>query len=196
VLLELTEPIGDISPGYHALADFMLRGLVWTILTTNFDRCLPRALEAKQPHLRYVSQVNRGRNDFAEFSVWNRHQIVWLPGRAEQYTDRNLEEEVAHLDESLASRLRPLLNDSPLVVIGYRGAEPSIMDDLLKAGLQSSQNFRNGIYWCTLPHQSLHPNVERLACALGRNFHLLEIEGFDELMSELAVELKGEDSYA
>ena len=196
VLLELTEPIGDISPGYHTLADFMLRGLVWTILTTNFDRCLPRALEAKQPHLKYVSQVNRGINDFAEFSVWNQRQIVWLHGRAEQYTDRNLEEEVAHLDESLASLLRPLLNDSPLVVIGYRGAEPSIMDDLLMAGLQSSQNFRNGIYWCTLPHQSLHPNVERLDRLLGRNFHLLEIEGFDELMSELAVELKGEDSYA
>lgn len=91
VLLELTEPIGEISSGYHALADFMLRGLVWTILTTNFDQCLPRALEAKQPHLKSFSQVNRGRKDFAEFSVWNRRQIVWLNGRAEQYTDRNLE---------------------------------------------------------------------------------------------------------
>jgi hypothetical protein len=70
------------------------------------------------------------------------------------------------------------------------------MDDLLADGLLSSQNYRNGIYWCTLPRQSLHPNVERLDRLLGRNFHLLEIEGFDELMSELAIELRGEDSYA
>ena len=52
------------------------------------------------------------------------------------------------------------------------------------------------IYSCVRRGKSLHPNVERLAPAIGRNFHHLEIDGFDELITELAVELKGEDAYA
>jgi hypothetical protein len=196
VLLDLMEPINGVSAGYHHLADFMLRGLVWTILTTNFDPCLPRALQAKQPHMKRVAEVNRGRDDFAEFSVFGRRQVVWLHGRAEQYTDCNLRDEVAHLGDALVSRLRSLVDDSPLIVIGYRGAEPSVMDDLLTAGITSSQNYRRGIYWCVRRGESLHPNVEGLARAIGHNFHRLEIDGFDELMTELAVELKGEDAYA
>ena len=70
------------------------------------------------------------------------------------------------------------------------------MDDLLTAGITSSQNYRRGIYWCVRRGESLHPNVEGLARAIGHNFHRLEIDGFDELMTELAVELKGEDAYA
>jgi hypothetical protein len=190
------EPVHGVSSGYHHAADFMLRGLIWTILTTNFDWCLPRAFQLKQPHLKRVAEVNRGRNDFAEFSVYERRQLVWVHGRAEQYTDRNVLDEVQHLDPGLVSRLRPLVDDSPVIVIGYRGAEPSVMDDLLLAGLPSSQNYRKGIYWCVRRGEALHPNVERLERAIGRNFHRLEIDGFDELMSELAAELKGEDLYA
>jgi hypothetical protein len=108
----------------------VLRGLIWTILTTNFDWCLPRAFQLKQPHLKRVAEVNRGWNDFAEFSVYERRQLVWVHGRAEQYRDRNVLDEVQHLDPGLVSRLRPLVDDSPVIVIGYRGAEPSVMDDL------------------------------------------------------------------
>lgn len=195
VLLDLIQPLNGVSPGYHVLADLMLRGLVWTVLTTNFDPCFPMALRAKQPHLKQFAQVNRGRNDFAEFSVMARRQLVWLHGCAEQYTDRNEREEVAHLDSHLVSKLRPLVDDSPLVVVGYRGAELSVMDDLLMAGLISSQHYRHGIYWCCLSRETPHQNVERLARSASSNFHLLEIDGFDELMTDLAIELKGEDLY-
>jgi len=40
----------------------------------------------------------------------------------------------------------PLLESTPLIVIGYRGAEPSIMESLL--GAASGVKFRHGIYWC------------------------------------------------
>lgn len=196
VLLDLMQPLNGVSAGYHSLADLMLRGLVWTVLTTNFDPCFPQALRAKQPHLKQFAQVNRGRNDFAEFSVMGRRQLIWLHGCAEQYTDCNERDEVSHLDTQLVSRLRPLVDDSPLVVIGYRGAELSVMEDLLMAGVESSQHYRHGIYWCSLAAESPHPNLERLSRAIGRNFHRLEIAGFDELMQELAQELKGEDLYA
>jgi hypothetical protein len=111
--------------------NFVLRGLVGTILTTNFDICLPRALNDKRPHIRHVAEVNRGPDDFREFDIFNRAQIVWLHGKAEQYTDKNLAEEVANLDPKLVGALLPLLQSTPLIVVGYRGAEPSIMTSLL-----------------------------------------------------------------
>jgi hypothetical protein len=47
VLLDLMRPVNGISAGYRMLADFVLRGLISTIFTTNFDTCLPDALREK-----------------------------------------------------------------------------------------------------------------------------------------------------
>lgn len=186
VLLDLIAPDGEIGRGYRHLAELVLRGLVGTILTTNFDICLPRALNDKQPHIRHVAEVNRGPDDFREFDIFNRAQIVWLHGKAEQYTDKNLAEEVANLDPKLVGALLPLLQSTPLIVVGYRGAEASIMTSLL--GESGDLAFKKGIFWC---HRGgdLHPNVEALQKRLGSNFKLCEIDGFDELFSDLDKEL-------
>jgi hypothetical protein len=178
VLLDLITPSEEIGPGYRHLAELVLRGLVGTILTTNFDICLPKALNDKRPHIRHVAEVNRGPDDFREFDLFNRAQIVWLHGKAEQYTDKNLTQEIAQLDPKLVGVLLPLLQSTPLIVVGYRGAEPSIMTSLL--GYSGDLAFRKGIYWC---HRGgdLHPNVAELQKRLGGNFRLCTIEGFDEL---------------
>ena len=52
-------------------------------------------------------------------------QIVWLHGKAEQYTDKSLTDEIAQLDPKLVGVLLPLLQSTPLIVVGYRGAEAS-----------------------------------------------------------------------
>jgi len=186
VLLDLIAPDGDIGSGYRHLAELVLRGLIGTILTTNFDMCLPRALNDKRPHIRHVAEVNRGPGDFREFDIFNRAQIVWLHGKAEQYTDKNLAEEVANLDPKLVGALLPLLQSTPLIVVGYRGAEPSIMTSLL--GESGDLAFKRGIFWCHCGGD-LHPNVEALRNRLGSNFKLYEIDGFDELFSDLDKEL-------
>ena len=130
--------------------------------------------------------MNRGPDDFREFVIFNRAQIVWLHGKAEQYTDKNLAEEVANLDQKLVGVLLPLLQSTPLIVVGYRGAEPSIMTNLL--GESGDLAFKKGIYWC---HRGgdLHPNVEALRKRLGSNFKLCDIDGFDELFGDLDKEL-------
>jgi hypothetical protein len=186
LLLDLIAPNAEIGVGYRHLAELVLRGLVGTILTTNFDICLPRVLNDKRPHIRHVAEVNRGPNDFREFDIFNRAQIVWLHGKAEQYTDKNLAEEIEELDPKLVSTLRPLLQSTPLIVVGYRGAEPSIMKCLL--GETEDLAFKKGIFWC---HRGgdLHPNVKALQERLGTNFKLCEIEGFDQLFVALDKEL-------
>ena len=182
VLLDLTTPSEDLGRGYRHLAELVLRGLAGTVLTTNFDICLPQALNGKRPHIRHVAEVNRGPDDFREFDLFNRAQIVWLHGKAEQYTDRNLTEETAELDTKLVGILLPLLQSTPLVVVGYRGAELSIMNSLL--GHSDDLAFRKGIYWC---HRGgpLHPHVLELQNRLGGNFRLCPVDGFDELFADL-----------
>lgn len=182
VLLDLITPYGEIGRGYRHLAELVLRGLAGTVLTANFDICLPRALNDKRPHIRHVAEVNRTLDDLREFDIFNRAQIVWLHGKAEQYTDKNLTEETATLDLKLVSVLFPLLQSTPLVVVGYRGAELSIMESLL--GYSGDLAFRKGIYWC---HRGgpLHPHVVQLQNRLGGNFRLCLIDGFDELFADL-----------
>jgi hypothetical protein len=90
VLLDLVALRQELGSGYRAVAELVLRGLAGTILTTNFDVCLPKAPNDKHPHIRHVCEANRKPEDFEEFSLYARAQIVWLHGKAEQYTDRNL----------------------------------------------------------------------------------------------------------
>lgn len=194
-LMDIMQPHAKLGSGYTMLAEFVRRGLVRTTLTTNFDPCLPMALDALRPHLPSHSEVNRTEGDFDEFDLYSRAQIVWLHGRVEGYSDRNLVEEVRRLDPELKTRLRPLLEDSPLVVVGYRGAEPSITKDFLLGTANEARGFRKGIYWCVRHGEALHPHVEELRERLGGNFVLLGIDGFDELMEDLGEALEGEDLY-
>ncbi|MDD4616410.1 MAG: SIR2 family protein [Alphaproteobacteria bacterium] len=193
-LLDIIALRQQIGLGYHALAELILRGLAGTVLTTNFDVCLPKALNDKHPHIRNVAEVNRGPNDFIEFNLFARAQIVWLHGKTEQYSDRNLISETQTLDSTLVRTLAPLLESTPLIVIGYRGAEPSIMESLL--GADAGVKFRHGIYWCIRAGEKPHPHVEALAARLGINFQYLEIEGFDEFLGDLNCELTGIQRFA
>ncbi|WP_296078013.1 hypothetical protein [uncultured Agrobacterium sp.] len=196
VLLDMLVPTNGIGLGYQRLAELVMRGLVRTILTTNFDNCLPDALNALRPHIRHIAEVNRGPGDLREFGLFNRAQIVWLHGKAEQYSDRNEQGEVEKLDPRMVKQLLPLIDSSPMIVAGYRGSEPSVMEHLLAKNAKATHNFKNGIFWCVRKSETLHPNVAALARSLRGNFTALEIDGFDELMADLAIELAGEDLYA
>lgn len=196
VILDLMRPVNGISAGYRILADFVMRGLIRTMLTTNFDTCLPDALKERQPHIRHIHEVNRSRGDYDQFSVYSKCQIVWLHGRAEQYSDKNAAGETGALDPSLVSLVRPMLDASPIIVIGYRGSEPSIMEGLFGQNKEGRLDFPNGVYWCARHSETPHPNLEAFARRLGSNFRLLRIDGFDELLTDLSKELAGQDRYA
>lgn len=196
VLLEIMNPGNGLSYGYGILSELVMRGLVRTILTTNFDPCLPDALRARHPHIKHIAEVNRGPGDYGEFDVFNKCQIVWLHGKAEQYSDKNSRGEIGSLDHSLVLLLRPLLKASPIIVIGYRGAEPSIMDGLFGQTDAGRLDFRNGIYWCVRSGKAPHPKVIELANRLSSNFTFVEIEGFDELLAAAAKQLIGRDRFS
>jgi SIR2-like domain len=190
---EMINPPNGINPGYHHLAKLMMRRLCWTVMTTNFDHNIVESLRELHSHIPEIVEVNRTADDLVRFSVYNnRCQVVYLHGAVEYYRDKNLVQEVERLDDQLVRRIRPIITDSPLIVIGYRGSEPSIMSHLLGEGVEESSAYRQGVYWCVLRGEEPHENVRELQARIGLNFQLIEIDGFDELMESLNRELEGE----
>ena len=180
----ILRPDVPVSEGYKRLASLLARRAVRTVLTTNFDDLVVRT--AKQtPAVRYVEEIFTP-SDHALFRTNPPHpQVVYLHGSVNHYTDRNLVRETQELDKALVSLLQPLLRDHPLVVIGYRGTEQSIMKHLLIDLAERCGRFREGIYWCHLPGSAPRldsPYVAELAATIGSNLQFVEIEGFDELL--------------
>ena len=184
-----------ISEGYHAFARMMARGLCCTVLTTNFDDLLPESLREHRLSLREIVEVNRTPTDLRRFNSHNRCQIVFMHGRSEYYTDCNLIEEVQNLNEELSHRLWGMLAEAPLIVVGYRGAEPSITTHLLFEGATHAGNFRHGIFWCCRNPDEFHPHVQELEKLLKSNFRQVLIQDFDSLMVDLDRELAGEQIF-
>ncbi len=194
---EMIRPPNGISEGYRHLAAIVMRRLCWTILTPNFDSLIVDALRERHVHIPEIVEVNRTADDLVQFNIYNRCQVVYLHGAVEYYRDKNLIDETTRLDEKLIKRLRPLLNDSPLVVVGYRGGEPSIINHLLEEGIGECGGYRHGIFWCVRRGGGeLHENVQRLKGKIGDNLRLIEIDGFDELFAALDLTLEGEAYYA
>ena len=188
--LDLLDTQLQPSSGYEHITALMARKRIRTVLTTNFDTILRDVCTAnKQIHHLEVIQTP---SDYTKLSTNPQYpQIVYLHGSVEHYTDKNtLDETNEELNTTLVSRLMPLLRDHPLVVIGYRGAEPSVMRHFLINCTETAESYRNGIYWCTLDHEkegsSLPPLVHELAGHLQQgNFQVVSINGFDEVMKVL-----------
>lgn len=176
----------DVPPnvGYKALANILHAGWVRTVLTANFDECVQRAsvIQNRPHHLVSIKTPS----DLVRFSsAPGNPQLVYLHGSVEHLTDRNLDTDVQVLDNEIVERVRPLLRDHPVIVVGYRGAEPSIMRGLFLDNIEYASRFYNGIYWCVLEReidQPLPPMVGELAARIGGNFNKVAIKNFDDLL--------------
>lgn len=189
-------PFNATSEGYHALARLAQRGLSRVALTTNFDGCIVEALSALTPHVPRPIEINQTPDDHVSFSVYGHEpMVVYLHGAIDTYTDLNTSEETESLPPGLVEMLKQMLTASPLVVVGYRGGEPSIMNGLFKALMQSTLSFKCGVYWCDLGRAPLHDRVLALQTAIGGNFFNLTIDGFDELLIDLDDALRDQDVY-
>jgi SIR2-like domain/Putative ATP-dependent DNA helicase recG C-terminal len=184
----------EISPGYRALGQIFLRRLCCCVLTPNFDSLVRDALMEHKTHLREIVEINRTHEEIRRFNSHHRCQIVYLHGAVDYYTDCNLIEETKTLNAELADCLWPMLAEAPIIVVGYRGAEPSVMEHLLGEGVKKSRGFKHGIYWCTRT-EKLDPRVESLRSKLGSSFIPLQIDGFDELLCDLNDALRNERAF-
>ncbi len=185
--MKLITPQVPASKGYEHLLELLDQGSIDTVLTTNFDR-VPVNLQVSKRRPHYL-EVIRTPSDYPKFTTSPSHpQFIYLHGSVEHYTDCNLTQEVQRLDSRLVGLLTPVLRDHPLIVVGYRGAEPSIVQHLFGANVANPNNFPRGIYWCVLRGSvnGVHPLVQELGRRIGSNLQLVEIDGFDELLLQLS----------
>lgn len=184
--MKLIHPTVPPSVGYERLADLLVDEWLDIILTTNFDQLISDVCRTRS-QLHHVVEIKTP-SDYVNLTVSPADPtVVYLHGSVEHYSDKNLPNEVDHLDSELVRNIVPLLKARPLIVIGYRGAEPSIMRHLLGGAVGDTQRFKHGVFWCQLEQErSLHPLVEEFAQSIGDNFYLVGIKGFDEVMTALA----------
>lgn len=183
--LKLIRPGVPASSGYEHLFQLLDQGRIDTILTTNFDSVIPdlRATRRRPHHIEVIQTPA----DYIKFSTSPGYpQLVYLHGSVEHYTDKNLVEDLQRLDDSLVALLSPVLRDHPLIVVGYRGGEASIMQHLLGDEAPRTNNFRRGIFWCQMFDAPVHPAVAALHEKLAGNLQLVSIAGFDEVMASIA----------
>lgn len=185
--VKILNPDMRVSIGYLRLAELMHLSRINTVLTTNFDECISKARnEINQPAM--IDYV-RTAPEYVKISATPPFPVsVFLHGDVNNYSDRNVIEEIERMDDELVQTLVPLLKDHPLVVVGYRGGEPSIMEHLLISNAQRANNYKNGIYWCIRKGEKPEDAtdyVKTLSSIIGTNFQFIEIESFDHLLDKV-----------
>ena len=167
ILKERVEP----SRGYQALSELVAKGWLRTIMTTNFDDLIPEVLRT-EPGIATFDVIKTPFDAKLISTDPTDPQVVFVHGAVEHYTDQNLEHETEHIEPTIRARLAPLLRDHPLVVVGYRGAERSVMIDLLSEHAEGAELYPHGIFWCIRESEvpTLEPLVADLAAKVGTNF--------------------------
>lgn len=175
------------SVGYARLVSLMAKRSLTTVLTTNFDDLIARTVKSARS-VGHCAEIKTP-SDYSMFDTASGvPQIIYLHGSIDHYTDKNLFNETQKLDGDLVELLRPLLRDHPLVVVGYRGAEPSVMRHLLLEQAPVCNYYRRGIYWCyrkgsdPLADSAL---LRDLQSQIQTNLQFVEIDGFDGLLTSI-----------
>jgi len=174
------------SVGYRALGTMLEQSHFRWLWTTNFDSLVLRGRPegAKRP-LRETGLDSATRLR----SLTERDQyanLIHLHGDYRYDALKNTADEVRALDEHFVNAIGTLVTDLPLIVVGYGGADESIMTALRAAYARKGNG---ALYWLNFRGKEPLPEVAsliELAAAHGNYARLVESDGFDEFMLRLA----------
>jgi NAD-dependent SIR2 family protein deacetylase/tetratricopeptide (TPR) repeat protein len=167
------------SSGYLGLIDLARRGLVRSVLTTNFDDLLKQAAGVGEPRL--VMREVTHEQAISE-SEWPPQKLTLLKLHGDFLFDsmRNTSEELTTLPEKQKETVVRCARDGGIVIVGYSGGDDSVMSTL-----EGLDDVPLGLYWLHRPGDS--PNA-RVRSLLSRPWaYSVEIEGFDEFLATVAV---------
>jgi tetratricopeptide (TPR) repeat protein/NAD-dependent SIR2 family protein deacetylase len=169
-IIEKAEP----SFGYMVLANLIAEGYFKTVITTNFDDLVYTACTTYTS----VRPVVYSLGGFAtEMTLTDeRPRILKLHGDFLYSSLKNTGAELTKQDENMAREVGRVFSEHDgIVVVGYSGCDESVMKLLRKLPQGKT------LYWCYRKGSPLSRSVKKLASGTGK--HLVEIEGFDELMN-------------
>lgn len=164
------------SYGYYPLATLLANTKNHLVITTNFDSLIEDALfiyTNKHPqvvgHESLAPYINR------EF----RRPVVAKIHRSLYFDPLNRKKDMEALAKNWEDVLKRVLEEYTPIVIGYAGGDHTLMSLLEK----EAYSCRGGIYWCYVGHE---PD-ERVRNVVDKsNGALIKIEGFDEIMFQIA----------
>ena len=177
---ELQERMKGREPGlgYCLLAQLMTRGECRNniVITTNFDSMVEKAVYAftdKTP----ITVSHEALVDAMSWQV--RYPIVAKVHRDLMFSPLNSTREIKKLKEPWREPLQDVLTHYIPVVIGYAGADESLMSFLEEA------RFPNGLYWC-YREKGEKPSDRVIRLVEQKKGCFVPIGGFDELMVEIS----------
>jgi phosphoglycolate phosphatase-like HAD superfamily hydrolase len=137
----LAKHFAQVEPGptHELLAQLAERGLVRVFVTTNFDRLLERALQARGIEPLVIT------SDADVAAAPNREHadcVVLKPhGDYLQENIRNTPAELAGLEPGMTTELQEVVDRYGLVVLGYSGSDEALSNALRR------RTGRYGLYW-------------------------------------------------
>jgi len=173
--------------GYLYLADIMSQGRFNLVFTTNFDDLVNEALTR---FIGYNAVVCAADSEVAAINVATaRAKIIKLHGDYLFKSLKNTREELARLTANMGRKFAEFARQCGMVVIGYAGADESIMSQLATL-LADHETFPTGVYWGLHdPAAPLAAPLAALVAAHPKRLLLFRCEGFDAFMARLHEDL-------
>jgi tetratricopeptide (TPR) repeat protein len=173
-IIENIEPSGP----YILLGQLIKMGYVRNIFTTNFDDLISDSL------IIYYGEKPRvySHNEIAQYIRFNdkRPNIIKLHGDFLYENIKNINKETKRLDSNMEKKFSEALSNQDIIVLGYNGADESIMNVLSK--VRKENKFT--IYWCGMDERNLHWRVVKLLNEAD-DAYFIKIRDFDDFVFEL-----------
>ncbi|WP_332129190.1 SIR2 family protein, partial [Escherichia coli] len=172
------------SIGYAYLVELFESKFFDTVFTTNFDDLINEAFyqfSSDRPLLCAHDSSIKGVSITS-----SRPKIIKLHGDYLFDSIKSSLKETESLEGNTREKLTEFTKEYGLIFVGYAGNDSSIMD-VIKYLLKQDDYLRNGIYWCIRKNDNISPELFKLLSQ--EKVYWVEIDGFDELMAELALDL-------
>ena len=179
----LTELMNNKNPSeaYIFLADLFINRVFSIAFTTNFDNLLGEAISLLGVRSKEILFAANGIDDTLSKTSPN---IIKLHGDYMYNNTKNLSAETRKLSEPLQRQLENVLSKCGMIVIGYAGADNSIM--YLLESLSEKYSFP--IFWCELEDKIKNDTVHWRArdyVINSANAFFIPMENFDSIIEIL-----------
>jgi hypothetical protein len=179
----------NLSFGHIALSALLKLDKIRLLWTTNFDRMVEDAtaqMVGTSAKL-VVSTLDTSRLAFQAINECLWPLLVKLHGDFQSNELKNTSDELKAQDIEMRNGLIEACKRFGLAVVGYSGRDNSIMDSL-EAAIDGGRGYPFGLFWFQRSDGTVLPRVSDLidrAAAVGIEAQVINVETFDELMSDL-----------
>jgi hypothetical protein len=180
---------GKPSFGHHALALLLKYGLSRFFWTTNFDRTVEDAAFHALGGTGKLVVADLGKPQVLAQAVSQQRFPIYakLHGDFQSEDIKNTSAELIKQDSEMRAAFTRACATNGLAIVGYSGRDTSVMDALGDA-LNAEHPFPSGLFWFTRfneePYSAVVAFMEA-ARAKDVPAHFIQVETFDELMSDI-----------